>query len=173
MRKIFVNLTNGIEYLEHDVQDVSFIRIQSTLCEQTRWDYLLMDLDYNFLMNLAVGNECVVVDYGSRSGHVPRSVWQGLEFIKYFLNRVWFKKEYVPFVRKTDVSNYFKSEYDRIRRNRRLMARYKYFIKFLHTDELKLDSICKKTEHDGDSEYYNAILKEWKGKHNRKGDKDE
>ena len=55
--KYFINLTNGIEALPTVDGDVSFIRIQSTACEQKRWDFLIQDLDNNFYTWLALGYE--------------------------------------------------------------------------------------------------------------------
>lgn len=79
--KRYVNLTNGIEAISQlNLSDYSFIRIQSTICEQKLWDRLIQDLDYDFLMNVALGNKCVVYDYGANKP-IPRAIYQGLEFI--------------------------------------------------------------------------------------------
>lgn len=43
--------------------DYRFIRIQSTLCEQKNWDRILQELDYDFLMHAAHGNEIIVYDF--------------------------------------------------------------------------------------------------------------
>lgn len=93
MIKNYVNLTNGIEALQqYKLAHYAFIRIQSTACEQHSWDKILQDLDYDFLMNVALGNECVIYDYGTRKP-VPRAIYQGVEFIKYVLNRFWYNVE--------------------------------------------------------------------------------
>lgn len=58
----YINLTNGVEaipMLEFWNEDYRFIRIQSTICEQKNWDRLIQDLDYDFLMNLALGHKCI------------------------------------------------------------------------------------------------------------------
>ena len=90
MIKNYINLTNGIEAIpEYDLSQYSFIRIQSTACEQHLWDRLLQELDYDFLINVALGNECVIYDYGTRKP-VPRAVYQGVEFIKFVLNKLWY-----------------------------------------------------------------------------------
>lgn len=48
--KRYVNLTNGIEAISQlNLSDYSFIRIQSTICEQKLWDRLIQDLDYDSL----------------------------------------------------------------------------------------------------------------------------
>ena len=61
---IYLNLTNGIEALEIlKPANLRFVRIQSTACEQKRWDFILQDLDYSFLMDIALGENVTVVDY--------------------------------------------------------------------------------------------------------------
>ncbi|EFJ44106.1 hypothetical protein VOLCADRAFT_95748 [Volvox carteri f. nagariensis] len=55
----FVNLTNGIEALPmlHELQlPYSFVRIQSTACEQQNLEALISELDPNLLINLALGH---------------------------------------------------------------------------------------------------------------------
>ena len=52
MKRYYLNLTNGIEFLDNPDfnEDYRFVRIQSTVCERHLWDKLLSDLDYNFLL---------------------------------------------------------------------------------------------------------------------------
>ena len=54
MIKYYLNLTNGIEFLDNPDfnEDYRFVRIQSTTCERHLWNKLLSDLDYNFLLDL-------------------------------------------------------------------------------------------------------------------------
>ena len=103
--KYFVNLTNGIEAIPAlltekgvAVDQISFIRIQSSHCEAADHTAILQNLDYNFLMNLALGNICVLYDFGSRGtgmpdddvrDGVPRAIWWGTEFIKHALEYTW------------------------------------------------------------------------------------
>ena len=72
----YINLTNGVEAISTLQGDYRFIRIQSTVCEQKLWDRLIQDLDYDFLMNLALGHKCIVYDFGARKP-IPRAVYQG------------------------------------------------------------------------------------------------
>ena len=117
MRINYINLTNGIESLSTLPIGYRFIRIQSTTCEQKNWDRLIQDLDYDFLLNVALGNECVIYDYGARK-LVPRAAYQGLEFLKYVLHKRWLNEEYLTdcnrsngeYVRK-DCNSYFESCY--------------------------------------------------------------
>ncbi|GIL68503.1 hypothetical protein Vafri_21771 [Volvox africanus] len=55
----FVNLTNGIEALPmlHELNlPYSFVRIQSTACEQQNLEALVAELDANLLLSLALGH---------------------------------------------------------------------------------------------------------------------
>ena len=158
---IYLNLTNGIEALEFlKPANLRFVRIQSTACEQKRWDFILQDLDYSFLMDIALGENVTVVDYSAKKENT-RAVYQGLEFIKYVLNKYWLNKEYTPNVKGLNCSNYFKSVYDSL--DKRTFKKLEYFKKFLKTDKIKLKGVCFKTEHDGDYEYYSELLKKERG----------
>ena len=65
MDKHFINLTNGIEAIPF-LDNYEFVRIPSTYCEAKAWDKLMLSLDSNFLMNLAVGNTCIIYDYSQK-----------------------------------------------------------------------------------------------------------
>lgn len=156
--KIYLNLTNGIEWLEKlglDIENVKFIRIQSCTCERHLWDKLIADLDYNFLLDLALGYEVKVYDTSARKQE-SRAMYQGLEFVKYVLNRVWFNKMTEATCRGKKCDKYFDKAYKSIPDN--IMKKVKYLRKFLNTDKINLSSYCIRTEHDGDYEYYRKIL---------------
>jgi hypothetical protein len=160
--KYYLNLTNGIEYiLLHKQNNYSFIRIQSTACEQKRWEYILQELDYTFLMDLAVGNRCVVIDYSARK-EVPRSIYQGLEWIKFVLSRVWFGADYTPLVRGNNCFVYFDEQYKAIRQTNTI-NKLKYFRKFLLCNKITIDVISQKTDLDGDYLAYKTILEKYVG----------
>ena len=63
--KHYYNLTNGLQFKNFN-EPYSFIRIQSTACEQKRWDFIIQDLDNDFLYNLAIGNTCIVYDLSEK-----------------------------------------------------------------------------------------------------------
>jgi len=109
-----VNLTNGLEAVPHLRQlqlPYSVSRIQSTYCEQAKWDELIIETDPNLLLSLATGNwcarlrqrhaanrpltiatrSCLVWDFGSRNRKrgVPRAIWYGLEFLRYAATQSW------------------------------------------------------------------------------------
>ena len=154
-RKNFVNLTNGIEAIPHIEGEYAFIRIQSTACEQKRWDYVLQDLDYTFLMALALGQEVVVYDFGARKD-VPRAVYQGLSLVRYVLNRRWLGIDATPFVRGHNVHRYFDEVYRGL--DGRTFKKLDYFRKFLRTDRLNLVEVTAATDRDSQYEWYREVL---------------
>ena len=62
--------------------NLQYFRLQSTHCEIGNYQGIIENLDYNLLMNLALGYVCVVYDYGSRGTGmederegIPRAFW--------------------------------------------------------------------------------------------------
>jgi len=156
MIKHYINLTNGIEAIQiYNLKQYSFIRIQSTACEQKRWDFIIQDLDVNFLMDIALGYCARVYDF-SQKREAPRSIWQGLEWIKYVLNRRWLDREILSQCRGCDVTEYFNTCYKKL--DRKTKTKLDYYKKFLTTDTLLISSITSTTENDGDYDYYKKIL---------------
>lgn len=93
----FINLTNGVEILAHlgslvHTEELRFTRIQSSLCEQGAYDKILSLLDNELLFSLATGRDCYIYDLASRAKirGVPRSLFLGVEFIKWSLAYLWF-----------------------------------------------------------------------------------
>ncbi len=166
MKHYFINLTNGIEAipeLEQKQIPYSFIRIQSTACEQHRYSQMILDLDYNFLMNAALGNECIVYDFGANK-EIPRAMYQGLEFIKFVLYRYWFKTEYVAEIRKSltskkymNVTKYFYEEYKKL--DKKVFKKLDYFRPYLTGKGVQIEYIAASTTHGSDKEYYVDIFK--------------
>jgi len=161
MRINYINLTNGIESLPALPDGFRFIRIQSTLCEQKNWDRIIQDLDYDFLLNVAIGNECIIYDYGARKP-VPRAVYQGIEFLKYVLHKRWLNEEYLTdcnrgkdkHIRK-DCNSYFEACY----RNLEKITKKKldYFKPYV-VGKIKIKTVTDATVHDGDKGFYKEIL---------------
>lgn len=152
MDKHFINLTNGIEAIPF-LDNYEFVRIPSTYCEAKAWDKLMLSLDSNFLMNLAVGNTCIVYDY-SQNKEMPRALYQGLEYIKFILYKRWFNIEYKPIVSGVNCFNYFNS----IQLSCTTKRKIDYFKKFLYTDKLNIKLSTGKTNFDGNYQYYKDIL---------------
>lgn len=151
----FVNLTNGIEAIPSIDGGYSFIRLQSTACEQKRWDFILQDLDYDFLMHLALGYACVVHDFGAHK-KVPRAAYQGLAWVEYALNRRWFGIDGKVSVRGNDATRYFQQVYAAL--EDRTLRKLDYFKKFLVADSITLLYRTDQTEHDGHYQWYCATL---------------
>lgn len=161
----YINLTNGIEHipkLEFEGESYRFIRIQSTICERKLWDRLIQDLDYDFLMNIALGNKCVIYDYGTRKP-IPRAVYQGVEFLKYVLHKRWLNKEYLSdcnrsngdhHIRK-DCNSYFESCYRNL--EDRTKKKLDYFKPYV-MDKINIVTVTDATIHDGDKDFYKDIL---------------
>jgi hypothetical protein len=154
--KNYINLTNGIEAISlYDLTDYSFIRIKSTYCEQKLWDKILIELDNDLLINLALGNICNIYDFSNGSS-VPRSIWQGVPLIEFVLNLCWLGKETKPIVRGHNVKRYFDFCYKNL--SKRTIKKLKYFKKFLYTDRLNINCITAQTINDGDYDYYGSCL---------------
>lgn len=162
MRLNYINLTNGIEAIPNMLNmNYRFIRIQSTLCEQKNWDRILQDLDYDFLMNIALGNEIVVYDFGAKKP-IPKSIYLGLQFIKYVLYKRWLNQEYKTRVNRTDsepirkdCNSYFESCYKNL--DRRTKNKLDYFKPYV-TGKINIRAVTSSTLHDNDTEFYKSIL---------------
>ena len=150
----FINLSNGIEAVgEYGLEDYRFMRIQSTWCEQKRWDDILMTLSDDFLMHAAQGVECVVYDYGARKP-VPRAIYQGLEFVKYVLLKRWEGVEYKPVGRCKSARSYFGEEY--LKLQERTKTRLDYFGKYKRGN-IRISAITAPTKRDGSAWYIENI----------------
>ncbi len=156
--KVFINLTSGVEALDKygmSTDDVSFIRIQSSHCEAHMWEKMLWELDSNFLMFLAMGYECVVYDFGAHTQN-SKALYFGVEWVKYFLTRRWFNRDYKPIVKGKDIGNYFEAEYEKITRD--LKRRIDYFRTFLFTDELHIRTVSSVTQYDNNKDYHRSLI---------------
>ena len=161
--EILLNLTTGLEHLADSnlhslLQNPQFVRLQSTYCELAHWEKFLQDVDYNLLMKLAIGKTCVVLDCTSRKlkGNVSRACWQGLAWLEYCLNRIWFDREITL---DQGMHVHFKREYHKL--SKCTLKRFKYFRKFLKCDKIDLRHYCIATDHDGDIEFYQKIVNKY------------
>ncbi len=145
----FINLSNGIEALtRHGLQkkDCRFLRIQSTACEQKRWEDILNGLSPDFLLLAAMGENICVYDYGARK-NISRAVWQGLEWIKYVLYLRWCGTEYLPEGRAKSMQPYFDQQYFKLsKKTKRMLDYYRKFA----VGTINIHSITAGTLHDGD-----------------------
>lgn len=156
--KHFLNLTNGLEALDrYSFNEINVIRIQSTKLERGLYEDVIMDLDYDFLLHLALGFRCVVYDFTRRGKNKKsRAMWQGIEWIKYVLNRIWFDQEITC---EHGMHLHFQKMYCQLKKKTK--AKIKYFRKFLKTDRLTIEIVCDLTENDGKYCYFSELLDKW------------
>jgi hypothetical protein len=151
----FLNLTNGIEYLQHFAGPVRFVRIQSTACEQGLWNKIIEDLDYTFLMFLAQGYECVVLDYSNKNA-LSRALWQGVPWIEYVLHRRWLRQDINIFVKSHNSKEFFSQKYAEL--SKAAKNKIDYAKKFLNCKIIRLRKMGLRTSHDGDYDYYRKLM---------------
>lgn len=136
----FLNLTNGLEWAR-DVRDFAFVRVESTAIEKRDWLTLFRDLDANFLLALARGDDCHFYDCGA-GREVSKTVRVGVPAIRLLLTEVWLngREMYAP---------------DRERQ--RLKAKLNYFRRFLTPAGVRLTGHSRSTDRDGDRAYYRDL----------------
>ena len=158
MIRHFINLSGGIEAIGDF--DFEFVRIQSTDCEHKmgppQWEAILTELDANFLMALARGDECRVYD-SSAEGESHAQTW-GLAWIRFALNVAWFGRITQPVVDGEDASKLFTRLWWK-HMGKRTKRKILYFGNFVETKDIKLEAVSVKAKHDGDWPYYRKALK--------------
>ncbi|RLI00940.1 hypothetical protein DRO38_05725, partial [Candidatus Bathyarchaeota archaeon] len=98
---------------------------------------------------------CSVIDFSARK-KMPRALYQGLEWVRYCVNRAWNSKIVIPLVQGHNCSAYFDKCYLELSESAK--KKLKYFKKFVATDnEIKIFVLCEQTKHDGDYEYYRTF----------------
>jgi hypothetical protein len=173
--KHFINLSNGVEALDPlltagvDISALSFVRIQSSHCEGCHYQGVMDSIDASILLPLAMGQPCIIYDYGSRgtqwpdadSGEqkgigCPRAIWWGLEWVKYVLRRVWGMENEDPIVRGYNV----KSEWDRAycSLSKSYLKRLKYYRRWLNCREVRLYGAYAPTDNDGRTDLQQQFL---------------
>ena len=154
----FLNCTTGLEFLDAISKDceLHFTRIQSTSGEQGRWNYILNNVDNDFLMHLAIGSKCVFFDCTSRYGgrRDSRAIWQCIEWIKYAIHRCWFDEEIkCPYGQHKHFQHIYNHNLKKATKRR-----LRYFKRFVLTDKIYLKTVCCRTTHDSDFEYFRGEL---------------
>jgi hypothetical protein len=90
----YVNFTNGISCMHTETYHLrsgviaGYCRIQSSHCESKAWDRLLWAVPDDMLARMSLGQHVVVHDV-SEKDREPRSMWQGLELIRYVAEVEW------------------------------------------------------------------------------------
>jgi hypothetical protein len=131
------------------------------MCEQHNWDRIIQDLDYDFLLNVALGNECYIYDYGANKP-IPRAIYQGIEFIRYVLYKRWLNEEYYSNCnrkagnsKRINSNDYFRKCYANL--DKRTKRKLDYFIPYV-TGKINIYTVTGSTVHDGDRDYYKEVL---------------
>lgn len=139
MIKHFLNLTNGLEWF-NEVENPSLIRIESTAIEHKDWLRVLRDLDANFLMCVARGYQCHIYDCGTRR-EISKTISFGVPFLKSQLKEYWEGKPKLL-----------------TKESQELGRKLSYFRKY-YCGNIDIIGHSRRTEHDGDVEFYKNILR--------------
>lgn len=148
MTQHFINLTGGLELLDYlkekEVKsNIFFTRIQSTHLEQTLFERVIKDLDTNLLYFLSQGYDCAIYDSGSRaSDGCPRTIWQGIPWIRFVLERFWFGDPKEAWVKDVHVTKYFERIVNDFESS--TVKKITYFEKFLKADYINIRGIYQK-----------------------------
>lgn len=146
----FINLSNGLTHLPHVRGEYHLIRIESTACEQKLWDRVVMSAPPDLMMAMATGKPSTIHDSSERD-RTPRALWQGVPFILYVVDRVWFdggpKRAIINprgGTRTENVSRYFEESYRGLGKS---TVRYvRYFRQYVTTSEI-LIQLCDGRSH--------------------------
>lgn len=155
MIRHFLNLSNGLEFAPDLKVSWGLVRIQSTWCEQKRWWPIIQDLDYTFLLALASGEPVFVYDTSAQKD-TSRAIYQGLEWVKYACNRVWFDNTTVPIVRGNDCSSYFAECWKE--KTEPAIRKLRYCKKFVLSSGISLSTVCRRSIFDGKYDRLRSFL---------------
>ena len=150
--------------------EISYVRIQSSHCEKGDHISVLSNLDYNFMMNMALGNVNIMYDFGSRGtgslmendarDGIPRAMWWGTELIRHTLETIWdlpIKSTDRRMVKGYNMAHEFNERLQNLPKS--VKKRIKYFRPYVQTDRLHWYNVYCKTVHDGNKEWYSETLK--------------
>lgn len=157
-QKIFINLTNGIEAIAKYnllIDDIDFIRIQSSHCESHQFEKILNEIDHNFLMSLALGYNCIVYDFGANSD-IPKAIYMGLSWLDYVLNLRWFNSDKIIRCKGNIMNEFFARHYHNLPQTS--LKRIDYYKRFLLTNSIKITAVAGSTFMDNKWDYYTEII---------------
>lgn len=123
----YLNLTSGLEWAR-SITDYKLVRIQSSHFEaNAKWS-AIMDLDYSFLIDAAMGF-VDLHDCGSRSGELSRAQWLGVPWFEWAYARANQGELPKVFIRGHNSAKEFENFYtfgesDRIRKKAKQKLRY-------------------------------------------------
>lgn len=143
----FLNLTNGLLCAGHvpDIDSARFMRLQSTWCEQKRWDDVLLTLPPDFYMALATGRPITCHDVSEKPRRT-RAMWQGLAVARRICGWAWTndpsnKLPRISNVRGGKSFEQYVDAYYHLCMSDRAMRYVKYFRKYLNDPTFKVD-VC-------------------------------
>lgn len=155
--QFWINMTNGLQAIrEYRLLDYHVMRVQSTHCEQKRWEDVLASVPDEFLFHMALGYRCYVFDYGAHR-ELSRAQWQGFEWVRYVLWRRWASRVITPVGRAKCMGPYFAQQYARL--SRRAKSRLDYFKPMILGEPKGLIiNVAGRTANDGKKEWlFNCI----------------
>lgn len=153
------------------MNQINFVRIQSSHCEANAFYSVLENLDHNLLFHLATGARCLVYDLGSRqtkwphqdgleAKKIPRALWWGVEWSRYALGKVWKIDTEKPTLRGYSTVKLFDEKLNAM--PKALYKKLKYYRKF---DPQIVDLVpvyCKGgTDNDGNDRAYARMVDDW------------
>ena len=156
----WVNLTNGLQAIrDHRLTNWRALRIQSTHCEQKRWEDVLASVPDEMLLRLAMGEECRIYDYGANKP-ISRACWQGMEWVRYVLCRRWLGEKVQPGGRASLMGLYFEEQYRRALSDRAL-RRLDYFADMAKPSAQPFITIISaETDKDSNRNYFMNCLQQ-------------
>ena len=175
---ICLNMTNGLELLDffdYFDEKIMFVNIQSTHLEQKRYDLMMSRLGADFLMKAALGHNMYIFDFGARKP-TSRAIYQGSRFLVYALERAWFNK--IPtkfFIRPRsdkataiNVAKEFDYRYRQLSKSTlNYLKKFRTYAKnarIMGDDRVNIIGLSAPTVHDGDSEYYVDVVRNFEEK---------
>lgn len=163
----WLNLTNGVEmlpFMGYCGDYFKFCRFRSCSFEQKHWSDAIADMPDDMLINLALGNQQSIIDFGANRP-CSRALRQGIPIAIRRISLSWgldvdehmwiFGRNGKPI----RVDDEFAKEAMRL--DNKQKSRLDYFKRFVDTDRLLMDIICAPTNHDGDYELHSDIVKKY------------
>lgn len=156
----WINLTNGLQAIrDYGLTDWRALRLQSTWCEQKRWEDVLAAVPDEMLLRLALGEECRVYDYGARKP-ASRACWQGLEWVRYALTRRWTGEVLQPAGRASSMGPYLDEQYRQLGERTRRRLDYHAALAGGQPGRPVIIAVSGPTDRDGDREWLAGCLRE-------------
>ncbi len=163
----YLNLTSGLEWLNvnnetfNSEEPYKLVRIQSSQLEAGKLWSIILDLDYQFLFDAAIG-EVKLFDCGSRSGETSRAQWYGVPWIKWAYAKANGGTLEKPITRNTNATTHFENFYsygesDSFRK--RAKNKMRYVSKLTGSKQLIIDNISMVSTMDGQTEELAKLAK--------------